>query len=162
MPWFTEGRTKNLCFGSQWVRELVFWIETEGGVYLPRVFWIETEGGVYLPSSYPDCASTVHKLTFSPVSSEATAQVFLLHPLAEGSRKASRPAMQSGTCLACTWAHKRKMSMGLLCTPGFFKSRQAFLEEEISAVLFPEISQLGVARVSESSLPLSTHTQKKK
>lgn len=52
-----------------------------------------------MPSSYPDCASTVHKLTFSPVSSEATAQVFSLHPLAEGSRKASRPAMQSGTCL---------------------------------------------------------------
>lgn len=115
--------------------------------------------GVYLPSSYPDCASTVHKLTFSPVSSEATAQVFSLHPLAEGSRKASTPAMQSGTCLSCMWAHKQKMSMRLLCTPGFVKSRQTFLEEEISAVLFPEISQLGVARVSESSLPLSTHTK---
>lgn len=114
--------------------------------------------GVYLPSSYPDCASTVHKLTFSPVSSEVTAQVFSLHPLAEGSRKASTPAMQSGTCLSCMWAHKQKMSMRLLCTPGFVKSRQTFLEEEISAVLFPEISQLGVARVSESSLPLSTHT----
>lgn len=40
MLWFTWGRTEKLCFGSQCVWELVL--------------WIETEGGLYLPSSYPD------------------------------------------------------------------------------------------------------------